>query len=89
MIVINEKTETFKSNDINIFTDGSTFNNQAKDKSKARAGVGVYFGKDDKRNISFSLNNTKYKKTNQVAQILAIIMGIETLIKTEIVGKKK
>lgn len=89
MIVINEKTETFKSNDINIFTDGSTFNNQAKDKRKARAGVGVYFGRDDKRNISFSLNNTKYKKTNQVAELLAIIMGIETLIKTEIVGKKK
>lgn len=89
MIIINDSTKTFKSKDINIFTDGSTFNNQAKDKSKTRAGVGVFFGKDDKRNISFSLNNTKFKKTNQVAEILAIIMGMETIIKTELIGKKK
>lgn len=88
MIVIDEKTKTNKSNDINIYTDGSAINNQAKDKSKTLAGVGVFFGNNDKRNISFSLNKTKFKKTNQVAELLAIIMGIQKLIETEIVGKK-
>ena len=94
MLIINESTKTHKSKDICIFTDGSTFNNQSKDKSKTRAGVGVFFGDGDKRNISFSLNKKKngkyiYKKTNQVAEILAIIMAIETIIKTELLKKRK
>jgi len=88
MLIINDSVKTFASDDIIVFTDGSTFNNQAKDKSKARAGVGVFFGDKDKRNISFSLNGTKFKKTNQVAEILAIIMAIETLIQTQLIGKK-
>ena len=88
MLIINDSVKTFVSDDIIVFTDGSTFNNQAKDKSKARAGVGVFFGDKDKRNISFSLNGTKFKKTNQVAEILAIIMAIETLIRTQLIGKK-
>lgn len=88
MLIINDNVKTFVSDDIIVFTDGSTFNNQAKDKSKARAGVGVFFGDKDKRNISFSLNGTKFKKTNQVAEILAIIMAIETLIRTQLIGKK-
>ena len=89
MLIINDSVKTFVSDDIIVFTDGSTFNNQAKDKSKAKAGVGVFFGDKDKRNISFSLNGTKFKKTNQVAEILAIIMAIETLIRTQLIGKKK
>ena len=89
MLNINNNIKTYQSNDIIIFTDGSTLNNQAKDKSKTRAGVGVFFGNKDKRNISFSLNETKYKKTNQVAEILAIIMAIETVIMTQYIGKKK
>tara|TARA_B110000902_G_scaffold266116_1_gene352595 strand:- start:1892 stop:2431 length:540 start_codon:yes stop_codon:yes gene_type:complete len=89
MLNINNNIKTDQSNDIIIFTDGSTLNNQAKDKSKARAGVGVFFGNKDKRNISFSLNKTKYKKTNQVAEILAIIMAIEAVIITQYIGKKK
>ena len=89
MLIINDNVKTYESDDIIIFTDGSTFNNQAKDKSKAKAGVGVFFGNKDKRNISFSLNGTKFKKTNQVAEILAIIMAIETIIKTELLNKRK
>lgn len=88
MVSINNNVKTYINNDIIVFTDGSTFNNQAKDKSKARAGVGVFFGDKDKRNISFSLNGTKFKKTNQVSEILAIIMAIETLTRTQIIGKK-
>tara|TARA_B110000908_G_C10228825_1_gene439480 strand:+ start:793 stop:1335 length:543 start_codon:yes stop_codon:yes gene_type:complete len=89
MLKVTDNTKTYKNNDIIIFTDGSAFNNQAKDKSKTRAGVGVFFGDKDKRNISFSLNGTKYKKSNQVSEILAIIMGIEKLIETQLICKKK
>tara|TARA_B110000977_G_scaffold152114_1_gene193104 strand:+ start:787 stop:1341 length:555 start_codon:yes stop_codon:yes gene_type:complete len=94
MLIINETTKTNKNNDICVFTDGSALNNQSKDKSKTRAGVGVFFGESDKRNISFSLNKKKngkyiYKKTNQVAEVLAIIMGIETVINTELLKKRK
>ena len=75
------------SKDIIIFTDGSTLNNQSKYNKKG--GVGVFFGKGDKRNISYSLNNTKYKITNQVAELLGVIKGLETIIKTEKIGKRK
>ena len=55
-----------------FFTDGSTLNNQ--EKGKRRGGVGVFFGKDDPRNISSPLKETKYfKVTNQVAELLACI----------------
>ena len=36
-------------NEIIVFTDGSTLNNQ--EKGNRRGGVGVFFGKDDERNI--------------------------------------
>ena len=94
-LIINENVKTFKNDDIYIFTDGSAINNQAKDKSNIKAGVGVFFGDGDKRNISYSLNkkqnclyceyNDIKKKSNQVAEILAIIMAIETVIKTELI----
>ena len=65
-----------------IFTDGSTLNNQQK--GKRRGGVGVFFGDDDKRNISFPLKESKYfKVTNQVAELTACVKGIETLIGTQ------
>ena len=71
-----------------IFTDGSTLNNQ--NKGKRRGGVGVFFGYDDPRNISMPLRETKYfKVTNQVAELLACVKGLETLIGTEKVMAKQ
>lgn len=62
-----------------IFTDGSTLNNQQK--GKRNGGVGVFFGDNDPRNISFPLKETKkFKVTNQVAELTACVKGIETLI---------
>jgi len=75
------------SKKIIIFTDGSTLNNQSK--INKRGGVGVFFGKNDKRNISYSLNNKNQKITNQVSELLAVIMGLETILKTEKINKKK
>ena len=64
---------------IYIFTDGSSLNNQKK--GKRRGGIGVFFGDDDSRNISISLKETKDSKvTNQVAELLACIKGIEQVI---------
>ena len=71
-----------------IFTDGSSLNNQKK--GKRRGGVGVFFGDNDPRNISHPLKETsEYKVTNQVAELLACIMGIETLLGSQNILKKQ
>ena len=80
--------------EIHIFTDGSTLNNQ--DKQNRKGGIGVFFGDDDPRNISCKLiesktisylNNVIFLKkvTNQVAELLACIKGIETLLSTQLI----
>ncbi len=75
-------------NQIIIFTDGSTLNNQSKGKRKG--GVGVFFGDEDTRNISISLEETDTNKvTNQVAELLACIKGIEKVVTSQKIGKNK
>ena len=65
--------------DIVIFTDGAVPNNQSKMKNKG--GVGVFFGENDPRNISLTINatNEQPKVTNQVCETIACIKAIETL----------
>lgn len=76
------------SKDINVFTDGSTLNNQKVGKRKG--GVGVFFADNDPRNISLPLEEKGNQKvTNQVAELLGCILAIETLIKTQKIGTKK
>lgn len=75
-------------NDIIIFTDGSALNNQQKGKRKG--GVGVFFGKNDNRNISSPLKETSsIKVTNQVTELLACVMALETLLSSQIIKSKK
>tara|TARA_A100001015_G_C15020252_1_gene727611 strand:+ start:1017 stop:1517 length:501 start_codon:yes stop_codon:yes gene_type:complete len=70
-----------------IFTDGSTLNNQVKGNRKG--GAGVFFGDNDKRNLSISLVETdNFKVTNQVAELTACIEGIEKIISSEDCSKK-
>jgi ribonuclease HI len=65
-----------------IFTDGAVPNNQSK--IIKRGGVGVFFGDNDPRNISFTIKETPSTKvTNIVCETLACIMAIETLISTQ------
>lgn len=72
---------------INIFTDGAVPNNQKQGNRKG--GVGVFFGNDDPRNISWSIKETNdVKVTNQVCELLACIQGLETVISTEKIGKR-
>ena len=79
----------FRSNDINqintdnnhntflAYTDGSSFNNHLKEDQRS-GGVGVYFPKEDIPNISFTLIDGKI--SNNVAELTAIKMAIETII---------
>ncbi len=65
--------------DIIVYTDGSTLNNQHKGKRKG--GVGVFFGDNDIRNKSITLIESSMNKvTNQVAEISACIVAIETIL---------
>lgn len=71
-----------------IFTDGAVPNNQFKGNRKG--GIGVFFGQNDSRNISKSIKESSTTKvTNQVCELLACINGLETLLSTEIIGKRK
>ena len=68
---------------IEIFTDGSTLNNQVK--GNRCGGIGVFFGDNDTRNLSISLKETsKNKVTNQVTELTACIMAIEQLTEQDL-----
>ena len=74
--------------EIHIYTDGSTLNNQQK--GSRTGGLGVFFGDNDKRNISYSLKETpKFKVTNQVAELSACVKAIETIIGSQMIGLKQ
>ena len=64
---------------INVYTDGACVDNG---KPYARAGYGVYFGKNDIRNVSESY---KGLQTNNVAELLAIIKAM-TILKENIIN---
>jgi len=75
-------------NEIIVFTDGSSLNNQ--EKGNRRGGVGVFFGKDDERNISLSLKESEnFKVTNQVAELMASILAIEKVLSNQELKDKK
>ena len=62
---------------LKVYTDGACSNNG---KLNAKAGFGVYFGKNDSRNISKRVIG---KQTNNVAELLAII-EVFSILKDEI-----
>lgn len=68
--------------DYYVYTDGACSNNG---KNNALAGIGIFFGIDDTRNISKKIEG---KQTNNIAELSAII---ETyyIIKNDIVNGKK
>ena len=54
-------------------------NKQNNKYSNRSGGIGVYFGLNDPRNISLSLvEDDNNKVTNQVTELLACVLGIET-----------
>jgi ribonuclease HI len=66
------------NNYIEIYTDGSCFNNG---KSNSTGSIGVFFGLNDLRNISLSINDTKI--TNQRMELLAVIKSLDKLNHSE------
>jgi ribonuclease HI len=62
------------SDKIIIYTDGACSNNHQKDLSKRKAGYGVFYGTNDKRNISERLKGVP---TNNRAELQAIIVAME------------
>ena len=75
--VTNIEKPITESNIIKVFTDGSAINNGAKN---ARGGIGVFFKKDDPRNISKKVVNMKI--TNNICELLAIIAAVEKIVET-------
>ena len=65
-----------------VFTDGACRNNG---KPTACAGIGIYFGPNDGRNVSRRITG---KQTNNVAELTAII-EVYTIIKQDILSGKQ
>ena len=71
-----------------IYTDGAVPNNQVKGNRKG--GVGVFFGSNDLRNISWGIKETSHiKVTNQVCELFACIKALELIISTEKIATKQ
>lgn len=69
---------TSKSKTVKVYTDGSSLNNG---KLGALAGVGVYFGASDSRNVSEPLKGPL--QTNQRAELTAILRALEIVPKSQ------
>lgn len=77
-----EDLKTFKPDTI-VYTDGSCINNGYPN---AEAGIGVYFGVNDSRNVSKKIDSNK--KSNNIAEITAIITAYR-ILEEEIKENKK
>lgn len=71
------KPEIKKEEMITVYTDGACKGNGSKN---AKAGIGVYFGENDKRNVS---RRVVGKQTNNTAELTAIL-EVSKILKKEI-----
>lgn len=82
-IIINSKDENIVFNpDYYVYTDGACSNNG---KDNALAGIGIFFGINDNRNISKKIEG---KQTNNTAELSAIIETYH-IIENDILNGKK
>jgi len=72
------KMSSSKGKPIKVYTDGSSRRNG---QIGAVAGVGVYFGDYDPRNVSEALEGTP--QTNQRAELTAILRALQIVLKTQ------
>lgn len=61
-----------------VYTDGSCLGNG---RGQARAGVGIYFGPEDTRNVSHAVPRTE-PQTNQRAELMAAVEALEIISDT-------
>jgi ribonuclease HI len=78
----NIHTESTIVPDYYVYTDGACSNNG---RSNAIAGIGIFFGNNDPRNVSKRIEG---KQTNNTAEMLAIIDTYEIIEQDIIEGKK-
>jgi len=71
-------------NTLYVYTDGACINNGNEN---ARAGIGIYFSKDNPLNVSKELIIPEVKLTNNIAELIACIEAIK-IIKKEPHEKK-
>jgi ribonuclease HI len=71
-------------NSLYVYTDGACTNNGNEN---ARAGIGIYFSKDNPLNVSKELKIPDVKLTNNIAELIACIEAIR-IIKNEPHEKK-
>jgi len=74
--IIKHKNTT-KLEKITVYTDGACYNNGFPN---AVAGIGIYFGENDKRNVSRKINGNV---TNNIAELTAIL-EVSTILSEEI-----
>lgn len=72
------------NNNLYVYTDGACSSNGS---TNARAGIGIYFSKDNPLNVSRELDGSKIKLTNNIAELVAIIEAI-TIIKNNPIPNK-
>lgn len=63
----NDNNDKYNEPEYYVYTDGSCHNNG---KPNAKAGYGIYFGENDKRNVSKKIEG---KQTNNIAELTGII----------------
>lgn len=71
----------------NVYTDGSVINNTRKNYSKTHGGIGVYFGENDKRNVSKAF--FEFPITNNRTEIKASTLAIEKFMEYKIKKRDK
>lgn len=77
-----EKDVECSNDELYVYTDGACMNNGYKN---ACAGIGIFFGKNDPRNVSKRIDG---KQTNNVAELLAIIEAYPIIKKDVLLGKR-
>lgn len=70
---VTKKVKIQAEQELHVYTDGACSKNGAKG---ARAGIGVYFGEDDPRNVSEPLPAGE-RQTNNRAELLAIERAVD------------
>ena len=74
ILFLNNGVKKEETNIIKVYTDGSCINNGKKG---SKAGIGIFFGNEDKRNVSRKLNLDRV--TNNVAELSALIEALDIL----------
>ena len=82
MEILNIEDENDFNPDYYVYTDGACSNNG---RENAKAGIGIFLGQDDPRNVSEPVEG---KQSNNTAELIAIIKSWH-IIKNDIINGKK